>query len=253
MWRLFGKAKEAPAAPAAPKVTLTEHVGKLGEREADYEKKIAECDRQLQAIKAQSPRGDVRLAPAAVRSRAVNIIKRKKMFEQGRDQAMSRGMNIERLVQATDSARDARAHVEMMRDGAKELKGAVGEIGDVDDIAELADDMGDAMADLEDVNQILNQDFAGYDGVSEADLDAELAGLSDAVPEMEAPAAAAPAAAGGAYHDDAAIASYLAPAAASAGGAGGGGGGGAFPSIPMGIPMGMPPARAPVVAASTRF
>jgi len=113
---------------------------------------------------------------------------------------------------------------------------------DIGDVEDVMDDMADAMADADEINEVLGRSYDTYNDVNEADLDAQLAALDDDIAAgVLDGAAAAPAGVG---VDD--VPSYLPAAAApiAAGGAGGGGGGGggggtgarvpayAFPSVP---------------------
>jgi charged multivesicular body protein 5 len=265
-WRLFGRKKEE--VPAAPKPTIAEHVAKLGEREANLEKQIGDCDRQLHALKSQAPGGDFRRATPAVRQRAVALLKRKKMYEGQRDSTMARTLNMERTAFAIEGAKDAKAYVDGMKTAAGELKAMVGEI-DIGEVEDLQDEMTDHLADMEEVNELLGRDIGAYDDVSEADLDAELAGYGDL------DAAADPALGSSSAASAAPSSSIAGQHATAAGGGGGGGGGGeayasddalrsylapsAFPSVPSGYPVaaggggGSSSSRVPTVASATKF
>jgi len=116
MHRLFGRAKETPAATPAP--SLGDHIAKLEGKGVDLEAKIADCDRQLVAIKAQLAKCKTAAQQAPHKQRAMAILKRKKMYEQQRDGMMTRAMNMEQTQFAIDGMKEAKEHVAVMKAGA---------------------------------------------------------------------------------------------------------------------------------------
>lgn len=262
MHRLFGRAKETPAATPAP--SLGDHIAKLEGKGVDLEAKIADCDRQLVAIKAQLAKCKTAAQQAPHKQRAMAILKRKKMYEQQRDGMLTRAMNMEQTQFAIDGMKDAKEHVAVMKAGVADMKGILKEL-DLGEIEDMTDDMADMMADQEEINELLGRSFGVSDTVDEADLDAELAGLDmelgmgEATPATGAAVGGAVAAPAG----DDGLAAYLAPSltpaaaapaapvAAGGSGSGGGGSGMAFPAVPTGA---LPASKTPVVmGAAARF
>lgn len=99
--RIFGKKKEKAAAAPAP--TLEQANSKMDSRVKAYEQKIAECDKQLRALKEKikTTRGS---AKSNYERRAMDVLKRKRMYEQQLDQVMAQQFNIEQTAFSLESA-----------------------------------------------------------------------------------------------------------------------------------------------------
>lgn len=237
MHRIFGKPK-AEAAPAPPPPSLGDHITKLEGRVPELDKKVAECDAQLVAIKQQL----AKTRPAAqgpLKQRALQILKRKQMYDQQRGQMQTRAFNLEQTQFAIDGMAEARSHVDVMRTGVAQMKAAAKDL-DLGEIEDIQDDMIDMLADTEELNEMLGRSYDSYNSVSEADLDSALADLDG---ELSAPASAMPAAAvaggAGASSVDAELAALsVAPAPATASYS--------YPSVPTGV------VSAPASAAAAR-
>ena len=82
MHRLFGRAKTpAPAPPPPP--SIGDHVASLEGRGGELEKKIAACDAELLALKAQLSRTpEARRGP--LKQKALVVLKRRNVYEQQR-------------------------------------------------------------------------------------------------------------------------------------------------------------------------
>merc|ERR1719456_414514 len=143
------------------------------------------------------------------RSMAMQVMKRKKMYEQQRDQMMGTQFNVDSLAFAQESAEVTAMSVDAMRAGHQELKTAYAKM-DIGDIERLMDDMADLADESKEIQDAIATSFAVPDGFDEAEFENEfaaleeemkmesLAGLSQpsgARPAyLDAPAAAAPAA-----------------------------------------------------------
>lgn len=157
MHRIFGRAKpEAAPAPAAPEPSLDGHIGKLNTRTAELDAKIADCDKQLLQLKTQMASARVAAVQQGLKQRALQVLKRKQMYVNQRDQMMQRGFNLEQTAFAIESMKEAKDTVEVMRHAAKVTKEMAGGF-DLGELEDMHDDMFDAMADVSEMNEILSR------------------------------------------------------------------------------------------------
>ena len=116
MHRLFGKKKDEPPPPS-----LDEATSGIGARIKALDVKIAGLNKELiryrdQMKKASGP------AKAGIQRRAMETMKRKKAYEQQRDQMAGQQFNIDSTAFAIDSVKDAQTTVAAMKGAAKTLK-----------------------------------------------------------------------------------------------------------------------------------
>lgn len=194
MNRLFGKAKAA--GPVVPPPTLADASGKMDGRLQAIDTKIAGCDADIKKYMSQG-RG------AQQRQMAMQVMKRKKMYEQQRDQLMGTQFNVDSMAFAQEQAEVTAMSVEAMRAGQQELKASYAKMN-IGDIEQLMDDMADFADEAKEINECISTAFAVPEGFDEASFEDEFTALEEEM-KMESlaglsqPAAAAP--------------SYLAPAA----------------------------------------
>ena len=102
---------------APPPPSLDEHMKKLNDKVPELDAKIAACDKELLEIKQQM----ARLRPAQqgpLKQKALNILKRKKMYDQQRMQMQTRSFNLEQTQFAIDSVKEAVDHVQVGSEAA---------------------------------------------------------------------------------------------------------------------------------------
>ena len=138
MHRLFGREKpKEPPKPAGP--TLDEHLGKLASKVPELDTKIAACDKELVAIKAQLARTPpARQGP--LKQKALMILKRRKTYEGQRGSYESRAFNLEQTQFAIDSVKGAAEHANFLKQGVADMKVAQGALN-VAELEDLHDDM----------------------------------------------------------------------------------------------------------------
>mmetsp|Transcript_2262 Transcript_2262/g.5805 ORF Transcript_2262/g.5805 Transcript_2262/m.5805 type:complete len:179 (-) Transcript_2262:120-656(-) len=117
-----------------------------------------------------------------LRQRAMAVLKRKKMYEQQRDQLAGQAFNIEQTNFTIDSVKDTITTVDAMKAASKTLKTEFKKVN-IDKIDDLQDDLADMMEDMNEVQDVLGRSYDVGEDVDEADLDAELDALGD---ELEA-------------------------------------------------------------------
>ncbi|CBN75381.1 conserved unknown protein [Ectocarpus siliculosus] len=178
MKRVFGKKKEKGPAPS-----LSEAGGRVDERVAKIDEKIKGLDQELVKYrnalkKAKGP------TATNIKKRAMETLKRKKMYEGQRDQMAGQQFNIEQTGFAIDSIKDTATTVAAMKDASKTLKADIKKI-DINKVEDMTDDMADMMEDMNEINDIMGRSYNVGDELDEDDLDAELACLDDELDALE--------------------------------------------------------------------
>ena len=103
----------------------------------------------------------------------MGVLRRKRMYEQQRDQLAGQAFNVEQTNFAIDSVKDTLTTVQAMKTASKTLKKEVKKV-DLSQIEDLQDDLADMMEDVNDVQDVLGQSYGIGDDIDDADLDAEL-------------------------------------------------------------------------------
>mmetsp|Transcript_29559 Transcript_29559/g.66548 ORF Transcript_29559/g.66548 Transcript_29559/m.66548 type:complete len:214 (+) Transcript_29559:64-705(+) len=193
MRRLFGLSKEEPAAPKeAP--SLQEASGRIDEQVSSLESKILKTDEEIKSLVAQGSSN-----PTA-KSKALQAMKRKKMYEQQRDQLLSTQFNVENLAFQQEQAEITAMAVEAMQKGHDALKDQTKQM-DISSVDKLTDDMAELQDEMKAINEALAQGSMVPDGATDGELADEFAKLEEemaamalagaSMPEAPAPAKAA--------------------------------------------------------------
>ncbi|CAE7759384.1 CHMP5 [Symbiodinium microadriaticum] len=172
MHRLFGKKKEV-----APPPDLGETSKGLNGRVAALDEKIKAADNELRVYKTQIAKAKGP-AKAGIQRRAVEVLKRKKMYEQQRDQLCGQAFNLDQAAFAMETIKDTHTTVAAMKDAAKQLKVEHAKI-DLNEIEDLNDDLADMFEDMNEISETLGRSYGTPDYIDEDDLEAELACLGD--------------------------------------------------------------------------
>ncbi|KAF1333509.1 Charged multivesicular body protein 5, partial [Globisporangium splendens] len=180
MNRIFGKKKAE-----VPQVNISDVGGRVDGRVGDLDMKMA---------KTKGP------GLNAIKQRAMQTLKRKKMYEQQRDNLTAQSFNIEQAAFAIETSKDTLDTVAAMKSAVVQLKTETKKIN-IDELEDVQDDMADLLEDMNEIQEIMGRSYGIGADVDESELEAELAGLEEEWAEEETEAAAAEAAP-----------SYLAPA-----------------------------------------
>ena len=186
MNRVFGKKKKAAPAPS-----LDDASSGLGGRVDEMDKKIAGLENELRVFKDKIKKAKSPAAKKTLQKRAMEVLKRKKMYEGQRDMIAGQQFNIDQASFGIESAKANVQTVAAMQAANKELKKTMKNDLDIDAIEDLADDMAELMEDFNEVNEALGRNFATPEDIDEADLDAELELLEDELEEEALEAAGA--------------------------------------------------------------
>jgi charged multivesicular body protein 5 len=171
MRRIFGS-----AGPKTPKPTLEDATKKVDTKVTEIDGKIAELDKKLRVIREQMKKAKGGALTSA-KTRAMQILKQKKMYERQRDQMTQQSFNMEQQSFAISSLQDTVTTVDAMKEGAKAMKKQFKKI-DVDQIESLHDELEGLMEDNQDIQEVLGRSY-GMEDVDETDLEAELDMLGD--------------------------------------------------------------------------
>jgi charged multivesicular body protein 5 len=174
MNRIFGKKKVAGPAPS-----LEDAAKGLGGRVDAMEAKIDSLEKELRVYKDKIKKSNSPAAKQQLQKRAMEILKRKRMYEQQRDQAMGQQFNVDQAAFSIESAKATVTTVAALKASNVELKKAIRQDLNIDSVDDLADDMAELMDDFNEINEALGRNFATPDDIDEADLDAELEMLGD--------------------------------------------------------------------------
>ena len=173
MKRLFGSKKGA----GPPPPSLTDAGGAINGRVEGLDEKIKKLDAELRTHKEK-----LKTAKGAAKQhatkRAMDVLKRKRMYEAQRDQLAGQAFNIESAGFAIDSLKDSVTTVAAMKSANTQLKVAYKDIN-IDEIEDINDDLADMMEDMNEINEAMGRSYATPDDIDEADLEAELDLLED--------------------------------------------------------------------------
>jgi charged multivesicular body protein 5 len=134
MHRLFGKSKAKVEAP-----TLEDTSGGIGSRIGDIEKKIDGLDNELRKYKEQLKKANGATA-TNIKKRAMDVLKRKRMYEAQRDQLANQQFNIDQTSFAIETVKSTHTTVAAMKMASKTLKKENKKIS-LDDIEDMQDEM----------------------------------------------------------------------------------------------------------------
>merc|ERR1712087_24450 len=150
------------------------------------DKKIAGLENELRVYKEKIKKARTPAAKQMVQKRAMEVLKRKKMYENQRDMVAGQQFNIDQASFGIESAKANVQTIAAMKGANQELKRTLKKDLNIDDVEDLADDMAEMMEDFNEINEALGRNFATPDDIDEADLDAELEMLEDEMFEEEA-------------------------------------------------------------------
>jgi charged multivesicular body protein 5 len=178
MNRVFGKKKQAAPAPS-----LDEASAGLGGRVEEMDKKIAGLELELKGYKDKIKKATSPAAKKMLQKRAMEVLKRKRMYEGQRDMVAGQQFNIDQASFGIESAKANVQTVAAMKSAGAQLKATLKNDLDIDAVEDLADEMAEMMDDFNEINEALGRNFATPDDISEGDLEAELEMLADDLEE----------------------------------------------------------------------
>jgi charged multivesicular body protein 5 len=172
MNRLFG------AKSSAPKPTLNGAISNVDTRVEAIDVKLAKLNAELSTY--QSKLAKMRDGPgkSAIKSKALKVLQRRKMYESQRDQLQQQSWNMEQAGMMQDNLKNVMTTVDAMKTTNKALKQQYGKV-DIDKIERMQDEMQDLMDVGNEINESISRAYDVPDDVDEAELDAELEALGE--------------------------------------------------------------------------
>ncbi|KAL6764731.1 Snf7 family [Haematococcus lacustris] len=142
MRRIFGAPKKD-----APVATIDETTDKLVSRGDRVDEQIKKLDEQLMKYKEQIKKTRPGPAQDAIKRRALQVLKQKKLYEGQRDQLYQQQFNMEQTRFTVDSIKDTITTVQALSIANKEMKSTMKKNKELDlnYIDKLQDDMFDMM------------------------------------------------------------------------------------------------------------
>lgn len=142
MKRVFGKKKAEAPAPS-----LDQASAGIGGRIDGMDKKIEDLESELRVYKDKIKKTKSPAAKKQLQKRALEILKRKRMYEQQRDMAAAQQFNIDQTAFSLESSKATVETVAAMKAANKELKTVMKKDLDINAVDDLADDMAELMDD----------------------------------------------------------------------------------------------------------
>ena len=181
MKALFGgskKKKDKAEAPKEPVPTLGETSSNLGSRAAVLEGKIKKCNEELKPVLNQLKSAG-KHSKKAIQGRALNIIKRRKMYEKQLGVLQNQQFNVDQVAFNSESIQSNLNMFKAMQEATTAQQAEMAKIN-YNDVEDMYDNMADMMADQEEINDMLSRDF----GVDEIDEDEMLDELNELDEEL---------------------------------------------------------------------
>jgi charged multivesicular body protein 5 len=148
MRRVFGKKKEEPPAPS-----LEQASNGVGGRISAMDEKIADLEKELRGYKEKIKKTTSPAAKKQLQKKALDVLKRKRMYEQQRDAASAQQFNIDQTAFSLDSAKASIDTISAMKAANKQLKQTLRKDLDINEVDDLADDMAELMDDFNEINE----------------------------------------------------------------------------------------------------
>ncbi|KAF5839881.1 Snf7 family [Dunaliella salina] len=189
MRRIFGAGKKAAPAP-----TLDESCERMDLRNDKVEEKIKKLEDQLMKYREQIRKTRPGAAQDAIKRRAIQLMKQKKLYEGQQSQIMAQQFNMEQTRFTVDNIKDTVGTVQGLTAAQKEMKSMMKNNKELDlnYIDKMQDKMYDMMDISNEINETMSRSYDVPDDLDESDLMAELDGLESDMTFGEAEAGGAP-------------------------------------------------------------
>jgi hypothetical protein len=145
MFRRFG-AKEEMRQKVDTAPSLQEASTKIDLQVQGLEAKILKCDEELKAYVSQ--------ATSSARTRAIQVMKRKKQYESQRDKLIDTQFNVESMAHQQETAEITAITVAALTAGQEKLKEQRETIS-LEKVERLTDNIAEVTADLNDITDLL--------------------------------------------------------------------------------------------------
>jgi charged multivesicular body protein 5 len=143
MKRVFGKKK----ATGGPAPSLDDASASINGRIDGMDSKIDSLESELRDYKNKIKNCKTPAAKKQLQKRALEVLKRKRMYEKQRDMASAQAFNIDQTAFSLESSKATVSTIAAMKAANKELKSVIRKDLDINDVDELADEMAELMED----------------------------------------------------------------------------------------------------------
>jgi len=174
MNRLFGKGK-----PKEPGPSISDCITSVDQRADGIEKKINALENDLRKYKEQMSKMREGPGKNAVKSKAMRILKQKKLYEQQLDNLRGQSFNMEQANYANQMLKDTHSTVVAMKDGMKQMKKEFKKIN-IEEIDDVQDELADMLEQAQEVQDTLGRNY-NLEEIDEDELAAELDALGDEI------------------------------------------------------------------------
>ena len=161
MKALFGgskkKKEKKDTGPKEPVPTLGETSSNLGSRASVLEGKINKCNQELRPVLDQLKKAS-KHSKKGIQGRALNIIKRRKMYEKQLGVLQNQQFNVDQVAFTSESIQSNISMFSAMKEATTAQKEQMDKI-DYNDLEDMYDNMADMMADQEEINDMMTRDF----------------------------------------------------------------------------------------------
>lgn len=181
MNRVFGKKK----APGPPPPSLNDASSGVSSQIDTLDGRISQLDKELKLYRDKLKAATTMNAStkSSLQKRAMEVLKRKKMYENQRDQLAGQQFNIDQAAFGIESAKATVSTVAAMKAASVEMKHTMKHDLNISDVDELADDMAEMMDEFNEINEALASNWSTPADIDEAELQAELDILADELEE----------------------------------------------------------------------
>ncbi|PRQ56089.1 putative Snf7 family protein [Rosa chinensis] len=172
MKRVFGAKKDKEPPPSVG--DASDRINKRGDT---VDEKIKKLDVELNRYKEQIKKTRPGPAQEAVKSRAMRVLKQKRMYEGQRDMLYNQTFNLDQVAFASEGIKDAQqTEMTALKSANKELKGMMKTVK-IQDIDNLQDEMMDLMDVSNEIQETLGRSYSVPDDIDEEELMGELDAL----------------------------------------------------------------------------
>jgi charged multivesicular body protein 5 len=158
---------------------------------SQLEKRIAFIEEKIRKLEAETLKykdqmSKLRPGPAqtAIKKRALQALKQKKLYENQRDQMMQQQFTLEQTSFTASTLKDTFVQVEALKSAKATLDSQIKSFN-VDSVADLQDDLQDLFDSTSQIQDALSRQYDMPDGIDDADLEAELMSLESELVEDE--------------------------------------------------------------------
>ena len=119
--------------------------------------KVDDCNKELNDVKAQM-KGKKGPAYRMQQQKALQILKRRKMYEQQLGMSQNQQFNVDQVQFTSDTIQDTIATANALKAATEVQKEQMKKL-DMNKLEDVYDDLADLMAEQEEINDVLGRDF----------------------------------------------------------------------------------------------